>query len=185
MAPPSRSMRHPPAATTLRCERSAVIETGARDPAGPWPSAQSGVLLVANEAILTRLLPMPQAQAVTRRRLQRFKVTQRACRGPGAWRSTSTAISTPCRVSRRSGYARMSMRHSANLPQMPMVIKAQCARSKGPATLLHFPVSIAVDAKGKIYVSNARRDGRVVVSCRPVSAVMPRRSQRLAAQEHT
>lgn len=34
---------------------------------------------------------------------------------------------------------------------------------KGPATLLHFPVSIAVDAKNLIYVSNARHDGRVLV----------------------
>ena len=34
---------------------------------------------------------------------------------------------------------------------------------KGPATLLHYPVSIAVDAKDKIYVSNARHDGRVLV----------------------
>lgn len=46
---------------------------------------------------------------------------------------------------------------NANGNQSPM------REIKGPATLLHFPVSIAVDAKGKIYVSNARRDGRVVV----------------------
>lgn len=46
---------------------------------------------------------------------------------------------------------------NANGNQSPM------REIKGPATLLHFPVSIAVDAEDKIYVSTARHNGRVVV----------------------